>query len=128
MFFSTELHQQVPFNTSFRIAADYDAIARMFKINPKAAYVPGVIASVWRGLESNSQRFPFKNILDMARVQRRVLGVGYPKVVASAIKRALPVFAFRLMANPWTRAPTARLISVLRPSQRAQGEGQLGAR
>lgn len=122
MFFNTALHRLVEFNPAYRIAADYDAIARMVMINPKAAYVQDAIALVWRGMESNSQRFPIRNILDMAAVQRRVLRMSYPRIAASAVKRALPVLAYRLMANRWTRGPTARLIAMLRPETAARAD------
>jgi putative colanic acid biosynthesis glycosyltransferase len=117
MYFRTELHKQALFDPGIRIAADYDAICRMYKLNPLAGYTDEVIAHVWRGLESNSIRHPLANIKDMARTQRRVFGLSYPQIAASAFKRALPVVAFRLMSNPMTAGVTGRLISFLRPSQ-----------
>ncbi len=117
MYFRTELHKQALFDPSIRIAADYDAICRMYKINPSAGYTDEVIAHVWRGLESNSIRHPLANIKDMASTQRRVFGLSYPRIAASAFKRALPVVAFRLMSNPITAGVTGRLISLLRPSR-----------
>ena len=115
MFFRTELHRQAPFDTSIRIAADYDAICRMYRINPKAACTADVVAVVWRGLDSNSLRHPLRNLLDMARTQRRVLGLGYGRLLVSMGKRILPVIAFRLMSFGWTAAPMRRLIAALRP-------------
>jgi len=49
------------------------------------------------------------------------LGLSYPKIAVSALKRALPVVAFRLMSNPMTAGITGRLISFLRPSQAQAG-------
>ena len=121
MYFRTELHKQALFDQSIRVAADYDAICRMYRINPLAGYTDEVIAHVWRGMESNSIRHPFANIKDMAGTQRRVLGLSYPKIAVSALKRALPVVAFRLMSNPMTAGITGRLISFLRPSQAQAG-------
>lgn len=115
MYFRTELHRRAPFDTRVRIAADYDAICRMYRINPEAAYVPEVVAVVWRGLESNSIRHPFANMRDMAATQRRVLRLGRARVLASMAKRALPVFAFRLMSHRWSAPLTARLVTALRP-------------
>lgn len=115
MYFRTDLHRQVPFDPGIRIAADYDAICRMFRINPKAAYVEDVIALVWRGLESNSIRHPFANMRDMASTQRRVLGLSRAQVLASMVQRALPVVAFRLMSNKWSAPLTSRLVTALRP-------------
>lgn len=115
MYFRTELHRQTPFDPSIRIAADYDAICRMFRINSKAAYVPEVVANVWRGLESNSIRHPFANMRDMATTQRRVLRLSHARVLASMVRRALPVVAFRLMSNKWSAPLTTRLVTALRP-------------
>jgi putative colanic acid biosynthesis glycosyltransferase len=123
MYFSTALHRRALFDQKIRIAADYDAICRMFKMNSKAAYVDDVLALVWRGLESNSIRFPLANIRDMAATQRRVFGLSYPRIFASAVKRALPVVAFRLMSNPWTASVTGKLIALLRPSRAGQPHG-----
>jgi putative colanic acid biosynthesis glycosyltransferase len=118
MFFRTDLHRRALFDPSIRIAADYDAICRMYLINPKAAYLPDVVARVWRGLESNSIRHPMKNILDMARTQRRVFRMGYLPLTASMVKRSLPVLAFRLMSFGMSEAMTRRVISALRPEPR----------
>ena len=115
MYFRTELHRQALFDPSIRIAADYDAICRMFRINPKAAYVTEVVANVWRGLESNSIRHPFANMRDMAATQRRVLRLSRAQVFASMVRRALPVVAFRLMSNRWSAPLTTRLVTALRP-------------
>lgn len=115
MYFRTALHRQAPFDPSIRIAADYDAICRMFRINPRAATVPDVIALVWRGLESNSIRHPLRNLMDMARTQRRVFGMGYGPLLFSMAKRLLPVVAFRLMSLGLSEAMTRRIIAALRP-------------
>ena len=115
MYFRTDLHRQALFDPGIRIAADYDAICRMFRINPKAAYVEDVIALVWRGLESNSIRHPLANMRDMASTQRRVLGLSRARVLASMVQRALPVVAFRLMSNKWSASLTSRLVTALRP-------------
>lgn len=119
MFFRTALHRVTPFDPRIRIAADYDAICRMYKANSKAAYVGDVVALVWRGLDSNSIRFPFANMRDMASVQRRILGLGRARVLASAVRRAMPQVAFRLMSSRYTAPLVTRLISALRPQARA---------
>lgn len=116
MFFSTKLHRRVPFNVNMRIAADYDAICRMYRLNPNAAYLDDVVALVWRGLDSNSLRYPIRNLFDMASAQRRVLGVSYTKLAASMIKRILPALLFRAMSVPWAAGPLQRLILMLRPN------------
>ena len=118
MFFRTELHRQASFDTSIRIAADYDAICRMYLINPRAAYLEDVVAVVWRGLDSNSIRHPLRNIMDMARTQRRVLRMGYGPLLVSMAKRSLPVVAFRLMSFGLSEAMTRRIIAALRPEPR----------
>jgi hypothetical protein len=121
MYFRTALHRKALFDPAIRIAADYDAICRMFRINPKAAYVPEVIALVWRGLESNSIRHPMRNIMDMARTQRRVFGMGYAPLLFSMAKRSLPVVAFRLMSLGLSEAMTQRIIAALRPEPKQAG-------
>lgn len=118
MFFRTDLHQQTPFNEDLEIAADYDAICRMYRVDRSAAYVPGVIANVWRGLESNSLKRPIANIVDMARVQRQVMEASWPTIARSVVKRTLPVAAFRLMRYPPTSHLAQRLITTLRPRRR----------
>ncbi len=126
MYFRTDLHRKALLNPAIRIAADYDSICRMFKMNPRAASTNEVVALVWRGLESNSMRYPLANLRDMGSTQRRVLGMSYPKILGSALRRLLPVVAFRLMANPLTSGVTGKLISILRPSRNspvAEAEG-----
>lgn len=125
MFFRTALHRTTPFDPRIRIAADYDAICRMYKVNSKAAYVPEVVSVVWRGLDSNSIRFPFANMRDMASVQRRILGMGHTRVLASAVRRAMPQVAFRLMSSRYTAPLMKPLISMLRPQARTS-VGELG--
>lgn len=124
MFFRADLHRQAPFDTRIRIAADYEAICRMHQIDPTAAYVQEVVAVVWRGLESNSIRFPLANMRDMASTQRRILRLSYPQVLASLAKRMLPVLAFRLMSYRWTAKLTARLVTALRPEASPSGGGR----
>ena len=68
MFFRTTLHQQVMFDNSLAVAADYEAICRMYLMNPTVVYVDDVIAVLWRGRNSNSIRRPLRGIRDMAKL------------------------------------------------------------
>ena len=126
MFFRTDLHQRMPFDTTLRIAADYDAICRIYRSDASSAYVSKVVANVWRGLDSNSLKNPVSNIVDMAKVQRRVMEASWPRVAHSAVKRALPAAAFRLMRFAPTHLLAKRLIGTLRPRQALAQRPNLG--
>jgi glycosyltransferase involved in cell wall biosynthesis len=115
IFFRTDLHRQTPFDLSFKIAADYDALCRLYKTNGKSVYLDDVIAIVWRGLDSNSLRFPIRNAVEMATTQRRVLGMGAMDIFLSGARRMMPVVAFRLLSYRWTAQITYRVITSLRP-------------
>lgn len=115
IFVRTALHRDAMFNTGFKVAADYDALCRIYRMRQQTIYIDDVIASVWRGLDSNSLRFPMRNVLEMAKTQRQVLGLGRMYIFASAVRRLMPAVAFRLMCYRWSAPLTYRLIRMLRP-------------
>lgn len=116
IFFRTDLHRKFLFDVSFKIAADYDALCRIHQHNPKSVYLDEVIAVVWRGLDSNSLRFPVRNAVEMATTQRRVLGMNAMNILLSCARRMMPVVAFRLLSYRWTAKITYRVITKLRPT------------
>jgi putative colanic acid biosynthesis glycosyltransferase WcaE len=116
MFFRAALHRQVPFNLTYTVSADYDAICRMYRLNPTAAYVNDTIAYAWRGAESNSLRRPWRMLLDMAQIQRRALKLSYPTITLSAMRRLLPVLAFYVLEVPVGSHIMYRLVLIPRPS------------
>lgn len=85
-----------PYNTSYRIAADYDAILRMFSADDvRATYIPETLVKMRMGGVSN------RNFTEIRRKSREDLravrenGVGGAATIAAKNLRKLPQFFLR---------------------------------
>jgi putative colanic acid biosynthesis glycosyltransferase WcaE len=120
MLVRTDLHKQFPFNLDRRIAADYDAIARMSLVTKSVLLNDEVLARVWRGTDSTSIRYPLANIRDMAGTQRDVLKLPRPLIALSIARRCVPLMTLLLLDMPLVSPVLVRAIRVLRPRRAAE--------
>jgi putative colanic acid biosynthesis glycosyltransferase len=116
----TRLHKQFPFDTTLRIAADYDAVARMSLVDDTALLIDVIISRVWRGADSTSIRRPMAGIRDMARTQRDVLRLSKATITISATRRFVPLITMHLLEMPVLSPLAYGMIRLLRPRSAAE--------
>jgi putative colanic acid biosynthesis glycosyltransferase len=126
IFVHRDLHHDIVFDESLSVAADYDAICRMYvAANLRALYLNEVVTEVWRGVDSNSIRHPFLGVRDMARTQRRVFKLSSAEIAIGAMRRLLPMLAYYLVEVPIFSGIVHRLILAARPLPGWQARGDV---
>jgi putative colanic acid biosynthesis glycosyltransferase len=115
-FLSRRLHQQIPYDTSYRIASDYDLICRVFLRDGSCSYVNNVLVVAQRGGSSHSSRQPWTHVRECARVQRKILHTGYGSILRSSIKRLMVYVAENLMSRKRLAPATWAIIRTFRPT------------
>jgi hypothetical protein len=98
-FFDRRLHQQIPYDTTYRIVGDYDAICRVYVRDQSCSYVDDALVIAQRGGASFSHSHPLLHAKECIRVQQSVLRMGYASILQSAIRRARSYFAEYLMSR-----------------------------
>ncbi len=98
-FFERRLHQQVPYDTTYRITGDYDAICRVHLRDRSCSYVDDVLVVALRGGDSFSHSHPLVHARECVRVQRNVLRIGYGTILLSSIRRVRSYTAEYLMSR-----------------------------
>ena len=121
--FDKTLHAEIPYDPSFRVSADYCAIATFAAAGVRSASIGSTFVIVDKGTESVSFRYPIKHMIECARVQRRVLRLGLLYVTLSGFNRAAKKLFWVFSASPISRWLLPPLL-VIR-SRFAQRQGQL---
>jgi putative colanic acid biosynthesis glycosyltransferase len=98
-FLHRELHQSLPYDTSYRIAGDYHCICSMFLKDARCAYVDDAVVAVIRGGDSFSHRHPLVHARECIRVQRDVLGLAYPVILRSLARRSVSYVAEAMLSR-----------------------------
>ena len=99
IFFDRRLHQQVPYDTSYRIVGDYDSICRVFLRDQSCSYIDDALVVAQRGGDSFSHSHPLLHAKECVRVQRNVLRMGYGSILRSSIRRLRSYVAEYLMSR-----------------------------
>ena len=87
-FFRTTAHQKFPYDESFRITGDYDAITRMSAAGLSFASCDILMSSNSFDAKSTSNRNKVQLIREAMRCQRQNLKLGWFWTVVSLVKRA----------------------------------------
>jgi putative colanic acid biosynthesis glycosyltransferase len=98
-FFDRRLHQQLPYDTKFRVAADYDLICRVFQTDPSCAYIDQGLITALRGGKSFSHKHPLLHARECINIQRNTLGMGYFSIFLSTLRRVRAYVAENLMSR-----------------------------
>lgn len=114
IFFDRRLHQQIPYDTTYRIAGDYDAICRVFVRDQNCGYVDDAVVIAQRGGDSFSHSHPILHAKECMRVQRNVLQMNRGSVLHSLIRRARSYAAEYLMSRRRLSRATWPLIRAVR--------------
>jgi putative colanic acid biosynthesis glycosyltransferase len=115
-FFSRSLHQQIPYDTSYRIAGDYDCICRVFLRDQSCSYIDSVLVVALRGGNSITHRQPLIHARECIRIQRKVLRMGYGSILRSSIRRLIVYIAEYLMSRRRLAPVTWPIIRAVRPT------------
>jgi putative colanic acid biosynthesis glycosyltransferase len=99
IFFDRRLHQQVPYDTTYRIVGDYDSICRVFLRDQSCGYIDDPLVVAQRGGESFSHSHPLRHARECVRVQRDVLHMGYGGILQSLLRRGRSYVAEYLMSR-----------------------------
>jgi len=114
IYFERQLHQQVPYDTSYRIVGDYDCICRVYLRDQNCVYIDDALVVAQRGGDSFSHRHPLRHGAECIRVQRAVLRMGYGSILQSTIRRARSYIAEYLMSRRRLAAVTWPVIRAVR--------------
>jgi putative colanic acid biosynthesis glycosyltransferase len=98
-FFNRRLHQQIPYDTTYRIAGDYDCICRVFLRDQSCSYISSILVVAKRGGSSFSHSHPLMHFRECIRIQRNVLRMGYGSILRSSIRRLRAYIAEYLMSR-----------------------------
>ena len=115
-FFDRRLHQQIPYNTRYRVAGDYDAICRVFLRDQSCCYVDRGLISALRGGKSFSHRHPLTHARECIHIQRNVLRMGYGSILLSTTRRLRAYIAEYLMSRRRIAKATWVIIRAVRPT------------
>jgi putative colanic acid biosynthesis glycosyltransferase len=85
-----------PYDTSYRITGDYALVASLFRIGLNAAYLDRSLVDFRVG--DLSSRRPWTLFIEGIRVQREILGLSAPRLLASSIRRAVSIAGQRLLS------------------------------
>jgi putative colanic acid biosynthesis glycosyltransferase len=113
-FFYRSLHQQIPYDTTYRIAGDYDCICRVFLRDQSCSYIDDVVIGAAHGGNSFSHRHPWLHARECIHIQRNVLRMGYGSVLSSSIRRMRSYVAEYLMSRRRLAALTWPIIRAVR--------------
>jgi putative colanic acid biosynthesis glycosyltransferase len=98
-FFDRRLHQQLPYNTRYRVAGDYDAICRVFQRDQSCSYIDRGLIVALRGGISFSHKHPLLHFRECIHIQRNVLRMGYGSILLSSFRRLRAFTAEFLMSR-----------------------------
>jgi putative colanic acid biosynthesis glycosyltransferase len=98
-FFNRRLHQQMPYNTKYRVAADYDLICRVFQRDQSCSYIDRGLITALRGGKSFSHKHPVLHGRECIHIQRDDLHMGYGSILLSTIRRLRAYIAENLMSR-----------------------------
>jgi putative colanic acid biosynthesis glycosyltransferase len=115
-FFSRRLHQQIPYDTRYRIAGDYDCICRVFLRDQSCSYINNVLVVALRGGSSLTHRHPVIHARECIHIQRKVLRMGYGSILRSSIRRLMAYIAEYLMSRRRLARVTWPIIRAVRSS------------
>ena len=101
--FDKSMHANIPYDSTYRVSADYCAIAKFAAAGVKSASIGSTFVIVDKGTESVSFRYPIKHLIECARVQRHVLRLGLIYVTLSAFNRASKKLFWAFSASPILR-------------------------
>jgi putative colanic acid biosynthesis glycosyltransferase len=98
-FFDRRLHQQIPYDTKYRVAADYDAICHVFQRDQNCSYIDSGLITALRGGKSFSHIHPLLHFKECIQIQRNALHMGYGSIALSSIRRLRAFVAEYLMSR-----------------------------
>lgn len=102
IFMNRRQHKEIPYDTSYRISADYLCISAMYMRNPRCAYVQRPTVVVLRGGNSTSHTHPLRQIMECAQIQRRTFDLPASRIVFDALRRVRSIAAEALLSRPST--------------------------
>jgi putative colanic acid biosynthesis glycosyltransferase len=85
--FNRSEHVKFLYDLGYPICADYDVITRMAAAGLKMRSAPILVSENEFNADANSGRKKVALILEAARVQRRNLHLGYPRIAVSILRR-----------------------------------------
>lgn len=94
-FFNRRLHQQIPFNSSFRVCGDYDVLARFKVKSAKMRSFPEIFSVNKFDSISTSGKMKIQLMREALSVQRNVLGLSPILIAASLILRGINSFIMK---------------------------------
>jgi putative colanic acid biosynthesis glycosyltransferase len=115
-FFSRRLHQQIPYDTRYRVAGDYDCICRVFLRDQSCSYINSVLIVALHGGSSFSHVHHWIHARECIRIQRKVLRMGYGSILRSSIRRLMVYIAEYLMSRRRLAPVTWLIIRAVRPT------------
>lgn len=115
-FFNRGLHQQVPYDTTYRIAGDYDCMCRVFLRDRSCTYISDALVVTMHGGDSFSHSRPLLHGKECIRIQRTVLGMGYGSIFLSTTRRLRSYIGEYLMSRKRLADVTFRIVRALRPA------------
>jgi putative colanic acid biosynthesis glycosyltransferase len=116
-FFNRVLHQQIPYDTTYRIAGDYDVMCRVFLRDPSCTYIGDALVVAMHGGDSFSHSRPLLHGKECIRIQRSVLRMGYGSILLSTTRRLRSYIGEYLMSRRRSAAMTLRIVRILRPTR-----------
>jgi putative colanic acid biosynthesis glycosyltransferase len=116
VFFSRRVHQHYPYDTSYRIAGDYDCMCRSYLRDESCSYIDDAVVVSSRDERSVTHRHPWVHAKECVRIQRKVLRIGYGSIVRSLLRRQMVYVVTELMSRRGVAPVTWRIIRAVRPT------------
>lgn len=103
MFFPSDFLAENPYDTSYRVCGDYYIGALAYKLGREFVTVGFPIVDFRVG--GFSYQHPLELMKEAARIQRTVLKIGYPRICASTLYRAVNTLGLRALKKMPLRPP-----------------------